>query len=305
MRRALSAIAQTVLLVAVGWFVWGTLRANIAQFGTLDLTFHVNPGWVGLSAVTVLATYGLLIRAWTLVLDGWGQGLPMKRAASIWCLSNLGRYLPGKVWSVAGMVVLAKRAGVSGWAAAASAIVMQFLAIATGAGVFLAFVPSRVFASTVSPVAVGTAGLAGIAAAVVVTTTPLLQRLARLVKPEIEFRPLRPMAATLGAGATVAAWLGYGLALWLLARGVVPATPLPGLLAVGGFAGAYIVGLVFIFAPGGVGVREGVLVSLLTPSVGGGAAVVIAVASRLLMTLTEIVAAIGAWWLAPEPEQEQ
>lgn len=303
MRKVLVATTQAVILLTVAWFVWRTLRTEIARAGSLNLTFQVRPAWVTLAGAAILATYGLLIRAWTLVLAGWAQRLPLARAASIWCISNLGRYLPGKVWTVAGLAVLARRSGVSGWAAAASAVVMQFLAVATGAAVFLAFVPTESFAPTVSPALVGAAGMAGAVAAVVLATSPLLQKVARVIRPDVTLQPLAPSAATFGAAATAAAWLGYGLALWLLARGVVPDADLSIPMAVGAFAGAYIVGLVFIFAPGGVGVREGVLVTLLTPSVGGGAAVVLAVASRLLMTVTEIVAALGAWWLAPETDR--
>ena len=65
-------------------------------------------------------------------------------------------------------------------------------------------------------------------------------------------------------------------------------------LAIGAFASGYIVGLLALFAPGGVVVREGVLVMVLTSAIGAGPAVALAVGSRLLLTVTEIGAALAA-----------
>ncbi|MGH2603696.1 MAG: UPF0104 family protein, partial [Dehalococcoidia bacterium] len=60
------------------------------------------------------------------------------------------------------------------------------------------------------------------------------------------------------------------------------------------FALGYIVGLVAVFAPGGVLVREAAFVALLTPVIGSGAAVALSVASRIQLTLTETAAALAA-----------
>ena len=52
----------------------------------------------------------------------------------------------------------------------------------------------------------------------------------------------------------------------------------------------YVLGLLALFAPGGVGVREVVLIGLLTPALGAGGAVALSVASRIVLTLTEVAA---------------
>ena len=79
--------------------------------------------------------YALLIVAWRMMLAGWGQRLDGWAAARIWTVSSLGKYLPGKVWAVAGMALMAQRAGIAPWAATGSAVVLQVLAIGTGAAV--------------------------------------------------------------------------------------------------------------------------------------------------------------------------
>jgi len=103
----------------------------------------------------------------------------------------------------------------------------------------------------------------------------------------------------------VLSWGTYGAALWMLARGLVPDAPIPLPLAtaIGAFALGYILGLLALFAPGGVGVRELVLVGLLAPFLGSGGAVVVSVASRVLLTLMEAAAALLTLPLRHRPQE--
>jgi uncharacterized membrane protein YbhN (UPF0104 family) len=86
----------------------------------------------------------------------------------------------------------------------------------------------------------------------------------------------------------IIAWVIYGSALWCLLRGV-------GLDAgvyweiVASFAAAYLIGFLALFAPGGIGVREGILTLLLTPYLGTGIAALVAVVARLWLTLIELL----------------
>jgi uncharacterized membrane protein YbhN (UPF0104 family) len=54
------------------------------------------------------------------------------------------------------------------------------------------------------------------------------------------------------------------------------------------FALGQTLGTLALFAPGGVGVREAVLISQLMPSLGAGGAVALTIASRLLLTCIEV-----------------
>ena len=87
-------------------------------------------------------------------------------------------------------------------------------------------------------------------------------------------------------------WVTYGVDFWLL----VPGLGLTGgghlslPTAAGVFALGYILGLLALFAPGGVVVRELTFIGLLTPALGSGGAVALSVGSRVLLTLTEVAA---------------
>jgi uncharacterized membrane protein YbhN (UPF0104 family) len=92
--------------------------------------------------------------------------------------------------------------------------------------------------------------------------------------------------------ANAVAWIGYGAALWCLARGLLPQSGLRLQASVAVFTASYLAGFLALFAPGGLGVREGLFILMLQGPLGIGAATALALASRLLLTITEFGAAV-------------
>jgi hypothetical protein len=298
-RRWLVWLGQGLLAVAVVVFASRALLRHWGEFRALDIDWSLEAVPLVLAVLAVLATYAVLIEAWRRVVIGWGQSLRYTTAARIWCLSNMGRYLPGKVWSIAGLAVLAQRVGVSGWAATGSAVAMQALAVGTGVSVVAFAAPHAV-----SPLQLLAAFVIAVGVVWFLVSRRLSSLLARIARADVTLRPLTPQAAAIAGVATLVAWVAYGVAFWLLARGLLPGADLSARAAVGVFAAGYIVGLLAIFAPGGLGVRELVFIAILAPRLGSGGAVGLAVASRLLLTMTEVVAALVALALGTR-EQEQ
>jgi len=251
---------------------------------------EIHAGDLAIAAAIILGTYAMLIVAWDAVLRGWGERLDYPSAARIWCLSNLGKYVPGKVWQIAGMAALARQAGVSPWAAAGSAIVVQLLNIATGTLVTFAFAPA--FGS---PWLVGLAGL-GTAACAATLAWPagaawLSRTINRMTGRQFELRAVRAGPLLLSAAITALAWIFYGVALYFCVRGLT-GRHVELRAAIGVFTGSYVAGLVNPFLPAGLGTREVILINWLTGPLGPAAAAVVAAGSRILMTATEILAAL-------------
>jgi uncharacterized membrane protein YbhN (UPF0104 family) len=291
-RRGWIWALQAAATVIVGVLVWRALARHWDDFRSVDLDVTLRPGWIALSALAVFVTYAVQIQSWRSLLDGWRQSLPYGRAARVWLVVNLGRYVPGKIWSVAGLIVLAREAGVAPWAAAASTVAVQALGVGTAVGVVAAVTPGAA-----SPVRLAAALLAAAATIAILGSAKAARWIGRVAGTEETVRPLPLAAAARAGGFTLAAWLIYGFAFWLLARGLGLAGPFPLPLAIGVFALGYILGLLALLAPGGVGVRELAFVGLLTPSLGGGGAIALSVASRLLLTVTEVAAPLATLWL--------
>jgi uncharacterized membrane protein YbhN (UPF0104 family) len=177
---------------------------------------------------------------------------------------------------------------VEAWAAAASAFAIQAVGLGTAVAVVAAATPGAE-----SPLRLGAAAIVAVATIGVLAWVPGGRALSRLVGRAEQFRPLPLAAVAESAGLTLSSWVTYGVAFWLLARGLgLPSTlSLP--TAAGVFALGYIVGLLALFAPGGVGVREVVFIGLLAPALGSGGAVALSVGSRVLLTLCEVAAPLG------------
>lgn len=288
-RWGLLGIAATAL-VAV--FVWRTFAANWSEFRSAPVELTLRPGWIVLSAVLVWAMYGVLIAAWRGVLASWGRSLPPWEAARIWALSSLGKYVPGKIWAVAGMAVMARQAGVEAWAATGAAILMQVLAV--GTGTLVVALAGTATLEAAHPGARAVLLLLAIASAAgigVMLWPPVARRLLRSAGDAGAAAP-GPGTMALAITANVTAWVGYGVALWCLARGVLGPVALPLGAAVGAFAASYLAGLLALFAPGGLVVREALFIVLLQPVLGLPNATALALASRLLLTITEVGVAL-------------
>jgi uncharacterized membrane protein YbhN (UPF0104 family) len=304
MRRAWLAV-QALLAAAVLFFVARSVARNWGAIRGSGVAISLDPLALLAAAGIILATYALLISAWRAVLLGWGQRLPYPQAARIWTLSNLARYVPGRVWQIAGMAAMAQRAGVSPWAATGSAVVVQLLAVATGALVTGMFV-----VDTAHPWLIAGCGVAAFAAAAVLASaraTGLLGALLhRVTGRQWRIEPVARGPLVTSAAVTALSWIAYGLALYFLVQGLLGEPRLSVGASVGAFTASYLVGLLLVFTPGGLGAREGAIYVLLTGPLGPAAALVVMIGSRLLMTATEVVAALITLPLAmPRPDANQ
>jgi uncharacterized membrane protein YbhN (UPF0104 family) len=286
--------AQWLAGLAIIAFAGRSLARNWTDLRSQPLAWRIEPGWLVLSAVVVWLMYALLILAWRTMLAGWGQRLDGWTAARIWTVSSLGKYIPGKVWAVAGMALMAQRAGIAPWAATGSAVVLQVLAIGTGAAV--AGLSGRAAIEAAHQGAGPILGLlvaGAVVGVVLLLWPPFLRRLLQVAAPGAETAGAPATAGiVLGIVANLVAWVGYGGALWLLARGLLPDVGLEPGLAVAVFTASYLAGFLALFAPGGLGVREGLFILMLQGPLGIGAATALALASRLLLTITELGAAV-------------
>jgi hypothetical protein len=277
-------VALAVRSIAINW---QSLRVQ-------PIGWRLSPAWIAASILVVFAAYAVLIEAWRRVVLSMGEWLGFAQATRIWFLASLGKYVPGKVWAVAGAAVLAQRAGVDPAVAVAAALVLQVLAFASGATA-VALTAREAF-QLVGPgmvsiaVAVMAASIVGIA---VLASQPILDRISRLLPSSYpRLRAIPPTMLVLAFAANVFAWTAYGVALLFLARGLLPGVSLGLAQAIGVFTCSYLVGFIALFAPGGLGPRESIFLLLLAGDIGLKPAAGLALASRLLLTGTEVLPAV-------------
>jgi glycosyltransferase 2 family protein len=267
---------------------WDDIRSSAAA---------LRPSWSGLvlASVCVCGGYAILIAAWRMLLEKWRSPLNAMSAARIWFVSSLGKYIPGKIWAIGAMAMLAKEAGASPVAATGSSIIMQIVNLAAGfvvvsvvgAGELLAPYPLLRVASWIT-IAASVTGLAfgpQLLIWAVRTGTRLVGR-PMPDMPEITRRTLLLVFA-----ANVAAWIAYGIGFGIFWAALLGRGGGISMAALAVYTASYLVGYMVLPAPGGIGARETAMIGLLislrlaTPA----DAALLATTSRIWLTLLEIL----------------
>jgi hypothetical protein len=266
---------------------WQSLKAQ-------PIDWQLSPVWLAASIAVVFGAYAVLVEAWRRVVISMGPQLRFGTAARIWFLASLGKYIPGKVWALAGTAALAQRAGVDPSTAVAGAIVLQALALASGAAV-VAWTSDDALQAVgpeLAPVA-GTILLVSLIGIALLASRSAVDRVNRLLPRVVpRLRSVNPAVLVTGFAANILAWTAYGLSLLFLARGLFPDIGLDLSQAVGVFTCAYLAGFIALFAPAGLGPRESVFLLLLAGDIGLKPAAGLALASRILLTGAEVLPAV-------------
>ncbi|MBI4769133.1 MAG: flippase-like domain-containing protein [Chloroflexi bacterium] len=290
--RWLGWLIPTAFVLLVGWFfarslarLWPQIQHSIHQVNALQLvvaSLLLVMGYLSLSAGTYL----------TVKLAG--GSLAPGAVVKAFALSQPAKYLPGSIWSLPGRVYFYQRYGLNPVLGGASLswelVTMVFSAVLVsvlGAGAVLA-------QSGALPLLI-LIGLAAAALAVIGLWPPLyrlarhwLGRLPRRFRPELPPEQTRFALYIFGLAVVgfCTAWVLIGLAFVLLVAAIYPQPVSPAAL-VGIYAGAWVVGFVVIVAPGGIGVREAMLVQLLGLLMPAPYPLLVATVSRL-------------WWMSAE-----
>lgn len=288
-RRNAFIAAQLVFAAAIVWYAFRALSGQwdeaAARLASLDV------GWalVAIATIIVLLTYVLLIDTWRRTLAAWSAALPFGAAARIWFVSNLGKYIPGKIWSIAAMGVMARENAVSPVAAAGSSILIQLVTIASGIGVVLV-TGARAIEQPVLAVVVASVVLASIAATPVILPA-VVRWAAGMVGREVVVPSLPARIVWEAFFRATLSWVAYGIAFQLFVRAVLgeAAGAVTSYIAV--YAASYIIGFLALFAPGGAVVRESAMVAgMLRLGLAVEAdALAVAIASRLWLTVVELL----------------
>ena len=264
------------LLVALGFGVWAVASqwdAVVAGFARLS--------WP-LLAASLVAVVGALLGAmltWRTLLADLGSPLPLRSAAKVFFVGQLGKYIPGAVWPVLAQMEMGRDLGVPRPRSAAAFFLTMPIQLATGLlvtlvtlgwdrfGWLLLLVP--VLLVLLEPKVIN--GLIGFG-------------LRRLKREPLE-HPLTRRGMLTAFGWALAGWVCYGLHLYF----IVPQAGL--LFAVGAFALSWSLGILSVVVPAGAGVREVVIVGVLSPVMPSGQAIAVALSSRIVIVIGDLICA--------------
>ena len=293
MLRRLSAsprLRAGLLAIALGFACyglvsqWPQVRAGLGQLAAWDVIGAV---------LAVVAALGCMMLAWRTLLTDLGSPLPQPAAIRVMFLGQLGKYVPGAVWAVAAQVSLAQDYQVPKRRSGTASVISMAITLVVGlimAGVTLPLASAGALRQYWWVLLCIPVVLVGLYPPITKFGLDLAFRIFR--QPALG-KPLSLSGMARAVGWTALGWVFYGLHAWLLVGDIAGKSLHILLLSSGGYALAWAVGFLLIPFPGGIGPREIALIAVLSPVMARGSALVVALASRVVLTIGDV--AVRAW----------
>lgn len=290
--KGLFNLHRVILLLALPPILYYIYHQLLDGWDRLEeYRWVLNPGYLGLSMLMAFLYFVLTSWIWHRLLSYLGSNLSFWRCFRILQLAQLGKYLPGRIWTIGGQLYLGEREGVPRatliWAMGLHA----FFNLIAGAVIFLPYL--YLFAHP----AVAASGTLIFLFLLILGffPRPMLWLLSRWGMPSSGLLRLSPGQSFSILSVFVLAWILFGFSFWILINAFtnVPLGAYYKVLA--SFCGAWVVGVLSVFTPAGIGVREGALVYLLGQFLLPSMAVIISIAARLWITVVELFCAAIAW----------
>ena len=300
--RAIRAGYVIAVVLAVAWAIIGT---DFLAQGQVLSSLKRPAGWAFIAAWCVMVVMlGWLWRLWV----EWRYGVTLRAAEWLHAqaMAWSGRYLPGKLGLMLGKLAVARDR--LGWRKVGQSVLVEQMAF-VAAGIFTAvlLMPSYMVESIDElPRWVGSGWpifrlliAAGTVCAFILGLR-LLDWITTGETDEVGTQPgLRRCVALLGLYVAPHALVGIAFHALVLATSSGAVAPsVAHCIAI--LALAHVAGIVAIFAPAGLGVRELVLAAGLSPFMGFQEALLIAAALRLLTVVADsfVAGSIAATWVA-------
>lgn len=293
----------TVLRVAIALITLAAVVYAVAR-NWADVSVHLDQiSWSTFLWSMLAAAVGtwLTMIGWKTLLRDLGSDLHLAPASGVYFVGQLGKYLPGSLWSVLVQADIASHLKVPRRRTAVTGLLALGLSLLTG---LLVGLPAASFLITRDSSGFDWWLLLGIPILVVLCVPRLLNavidRMLRTLKREPLEHGLSAPAVLRAVATFVLVWLSFGVHTLLLARAVAGDAPHPDLTtaAMTGYALSVSLGMLTVVLPAGLGAREGLLTIILSTAMPTPAAAAVAIMSRFIVTIVDVLAALGGWLYA-------
>ena len=302
--RFWRVVSAFVGIVAVGlstYYIVVKLSSSIRQVADWQLSVRPWPALLSFVIMLLCVLSGCTI--WHLVLKGVGRTLPWRVCARAHLLANLGGYLPGYGWKFVGKAYLIQREGVA-MGMVSFAVLLEFMGLATTrAVVALATLPRSFLDRFGWDLPDPYFGWLRIGACCLLFSLPwLVERTVLWMQHHSRRRwgdlLIDKRALWLALLLMCFTWVLYGLGFALLIRSLYDVRLDQVSTLVFSTTTSFLVSLMMFFIPGGISVREGVVIYTLENVLPDVIVTVGALLSRLVLLLAEAIGALVGSWMS-------
>jgi len=287
-RAALGLALVSVVVVAAGFAIYRERHSfvdTLQRVGVWPMVASFAFGLLGVGATCPI---------WREVLSGLGVRIDWKTSVRLFFVSQLGKYLPGSVWPVLMQMEVGRERGASRRSMLSANLITVVLGCTVGLVVACLLLP---FYDTHALTHYWWALLA--LPALIGLLHPrslpfLLDRVFVVLRRQPLGERVDPRAEVRAAGWSLLSWLGLGGQLAVLCSALGHRGLSSWVLCIGGMALAVSLGVLFIPAPAGAGIRDIVLKLVLGVILTSGQALAVVVASRVILILCDVSLAAAA-----------
>ncbi|MEE8453088.1 MAG: lysylphosphatidylglycerol synthase transmembrane domain-containing protein [Thermoguttaceae bacterium] len=305
-KKWLKTAVKLLVVVIVLWAIRGTLLDAWDQMGQYE--WHLEPKWLAIAGGLYLL--GLLPAGlfWHRVLRVLGQEAGLGETLRAYFIGHLGKYVPGKAMVVVLRTGLIRSHRVDTGIAAVSVFFETLTMMAVGACIAAGIIAAKLRDQQLYLYgAIGLMLLAGLP-----TLPPIFRRLVRLARvgksdPTTGERLEKLGYGTLALGwvAMGLVWVMLGLSLWATFRatGIHHLGPIEHLSSYTAAVSLAMVAGFLSLIPGGLGVRDGILIKLIVLFflVSEAQAVVAGALLRLVWLVSEVIISVILYSVGSRP----
>lgn len=288
--KALKIVFGVLVVVFLAWYFW----KNWDEFS--EKIMNVNIGIFIVSMLFYFVYKITLASLWHYITKINGCSIKYEKAVTSYLYSILGKYIPGKVFMLAARLTYYKEEE-----APLSKVTVCFFIenVCTLLGAAMLFIVSLFFFPNELLENYKWLTLLLIAAFFVCIHPKIINFVLRLIgkifKKNLEI-PMKYSQMLKVVLLFIGNWLIVGFGFFILTKSIYPAAEWSQMLYCAGIWGvSAIMGILAIFAPSGLGVREGIIVAGLMLIMPQSDAMVISVVSRLWQTIPELLLVVMAF----------
>ena len=286
----MKSVIEVLVVLVIFYFLGKNLYRNWGQIDFKQL--HFNVPLLIVSILFLFIYFLLFVFGWKLILKRLGVFLPFPKALKIVFYSQLGKYLPGKIWTFAGRMYFCQKLGISNSKTFISMVLEVALGTISGILIFLvALLISPGLRIHINPFFLMIVGITLFTIIHPKVLTRIINILLHLVKKDpiilnLNFSQICGIMAYYSL-----IWLFFGVAFYFLINSTtfIAVSKIP--ILAGSFCISAIIGVAALFAPGGLGVRESVLALLLSNFFPISLAILLSILSRIWLSIGELLLA--------------
>ncbi len=306
--RRLSSILFTFfkwfLVLLTFYYIYRYLISNWDQLSGLNI--HVSYGFVILGFIVLKIGWVVSCWSWGKTLEACGYKLRFRDVYIIYFRSMLAKYLPGKVWQLAGSTYMALQVGVPEGANLASFIIGQAYSVLAGVVLVMAAIVFGIIErSGQTELLLRWTAIPIMTVIIILVIRPnLIEKLMNLILPLFKRQKITVKISFATSIFLIVIyiipWLIFGLAFWLLAYALTSVSLSLYLPLTAIYTAGTVIGFMAVFAPGGIGIREASIAAMAgsLTSFPASLALALGLGYRLVTSIIELVS-FGVTWLIP------